>query len=366
MDFTFTDEQTALRELAREILESEVTLERLKAVESAGEGFDADTWGRLAASNLLGLAVPEAQGGMGMGFVELCALLEEVGRAVAPVPAWPALVLGALPLARFGSDAQRERWLAPLARGEVVLTGALAEGDRLSTARAGEGWSLEGRLHNVSAVHLADRILVPGREPEADTVFLVDPKARGVSTTRSQTSRREPLFEVSLEGVAAGPEDALRGEGIAEWIRERGLVGLAALQTGVSARALEITTDYLKQRAQFGAPLGALPAVQHRCADCYIDLEGMRWMMWSAAWKLAEERPASRDAWVAKFWAADAGSRIATATQHLHGGMGVDLDYPIHRYFLWTKALEHSLGSATPQLVRLGRDMARTGPQEMA
>ena len=92
----------------------------------------------------------------------------------------------------------------------------------------------------------------------------------------------------------------------------------------------------------------------------------MRWMTWSAAWKLAAERPAARDALVAKFWAADAGSRIATATQHLHGGMGVDLDYPIHRYFLWSKTLELGLGSATPQLVELGRDMARSGPQELA
>ena len=117
---------------------------------------------------------------------------------------------------------------------------------------------------------------------------------------------------------------------------------------------------------QFGGPLGALPAVQHRCADCYIALEAMRWTMWSAAWKLSEERTASRDARIAKFWAADAGARIATATQHLHGGMGVDMDYPIHRYFLWTKSIEHSLGSATPQLVELGRDMARTGPQEMS
>jgi alkylation response protein AidB-like acyl-CoA dehydrogenase len=143
-------------------------------------------------------------------------------------------------------------------------------------------------------------------------------------------------------------------------------VGIAALQVGVSERALEITTGYVNEREQFGAPLGALPAVQHRCADAYIDLEAMRWVTWSAAWKLSEERPAGRDAQVAKFWAADAGSRIATATQHLHGGMGVDLDYPIHRYFLWTKALELALGSATHQLVDLGRDMARTGPQELA
>ena len=105
--------------------------------------------------------------------------------------------------------------------------------------------------------------------------------------------------------------------------------------------------------------------MQHRSADCYIALDALRWVTWQAAWKLAAGRPAARDARVAKFWAADAGSRIGTATQHLHGGMGVDLDYPIHRYFLWSKRIELALGGATPQLLELGRDMARSGPQEI-
>jgi alkylation response protein AidB-like acyl-CoA dehydrogenase len=161
-------------------------------------------------------------------------------------------------------------------------------------------------------------------------------------------------------------EGVLRGEGIEAWSFERALVGCAATQVGVCERALEITTGYLKEREQFGAPLGALPPVQHRCADAYIALDALRWVTWQAAWRLAEGVPAWREARVAKFWAADAGSRITTATQHLHGGMGVDLDYPIHRYFLWAKALELAYGGATAQLVALGDDMARTGPQERA
>ena len=173
------------------------------------------------------------------------------------------------------------------------------------------------------------------------------------------------MFELSLVGVSVPDADVLCGEAIHQWIHQRMLVGIAATQVGVSERALEITTAFLKEREQFGAPLGALPVVQHRCADCYIALDSMRWVMWMAAWKLAEGRSARRDAWVAKFWAADAGARIGTATQHLHGGMGVDLDYPIHRYFLWSKSLELALGAATPMLVRLGRDMARVGPQEL-
>ena len=364
MDFRFSEEQESLRQLAREILEAEATPERIKAVEAEGTGFDRETWARLGEANLLGLPVPETHGGMGMGFFELCVLLEEMGRAVAAVPVIPTLVLATLPIARFGSEAQKATWLPRAAHGETVLTGAFHGGAPVSARAEGDDWVLEGvRLH-VPAVHLAARVLVPAETPTGEAVFLVDPEAAGLSRVRRQTSRKEPLFELRLDRVRVGSDDVLEGEGIGDWIRERAAVATAALQVGVSGRSLQITTDYVKQREQFGAPLGALPAVQHRCADCYIDLESMRWVTWNAAWKLAEERPASRDVAVAKFWAADAGSRIATATQHLHGGIGVDLDYPIHRYFLWTKALELSLGSATPQLAKLGRDMARSGPPQ--
>jgi alkylation response protein AidB-like acyl-CoA dehydrogenase len=366
MDFRFTEEQTALGALAREILEKEATPERLKQVEAGGDGFDRELWERLSEANLLGLNVPEAHGGMGMGYLELCVLLVEVGRAVAPLPVLPSLVFGALTLGRLGNAAQQQRWLPALAGGKAIWTGPLGASDVASARRQGDGWQLDGRLQQVPALHLAERLVVPARGSDGELLLLVDPGARGVSSVRRRTSRREPVFEVTLEAVEVPDDETVVAPDVLAWLHDRVAVALAATQVGVSERALEITTDYVKEREQFGAPLGALPAVQHRCADAYIDLDAMRWVTWSAAWKLDEQRPASRDARVAKFWAADAGSRIATATQHLHGGMGVDLDYPIHRYFLWTKALELALGSATPQLVSLGRDMARTGPQEFA
>jgi alkylation response protein AidB-like acyl-CoA dehydrogenase len=366
MDFRFSEEQTTLHELAREILGNEISLERLKAVEVRGDWFDREAWTRLAEANLLGLAVAEEHGGMGMGFLELCLLLHEVGRAVAPVPALPALVLGALPLARFGNELQQKEWLGGLAAGDVVLTGAFEPGDPVVARADDGGFVLEGVRPHVPAAHIARAILVPAHTLEGEAVCLVDPAAEGVSLVRSRTSRHEPLFELTLAGVRVDTDAVLAGDGIVDWITQRALVATAAIQTGVCERALEITTAYLRQREQFGAPLGALAPVQHRCADAYIALDALRWVMWQAAWKLAEGRDARRDAWVAKFWAADAGSRITTATQHLHGGMGVDLDYPIHRYFLWAKALELAFGGATPQLAALGGDMARTGPQEMA
>jgi alkylation response protein AidB-like acyl-CoA dehydrogenase len=366
MDFRFSEEQDALRELAREILENEVTVERLKEVEAAGDFFDRATWARLAESNLLGLAVPEAQGGMGMGFLELCLLLVEIGRTVAPLPALPALVHAGLPIARFGSDAQRERWLAPLAAGDAIFAAALGENADVTARREGDALVLDGSCSQVPAAAAAQRVFIATELDGRQALVAIDPNAKGVALEARLTSRHEPCYELTLAGVAAPADDAIVANGIVAWTCERALVATAATQVGVSERALEITVGYLKEREQFGAPLGALPPVQHRAADCFIALDSLRWVMWQTAWKLAEERPATRDVWVTRFWTADAGSKIGTATQHLHGGMGVDMDYPIHRYFLWAKQLELTGGAATPTLATLGADMARTGPQELS
>ncbi len=377
MDFAFTDEQTSIRELARDILEKEVDHERLKRIEAGDEWLDRPLWSTLAEAGLLGIAVPEADGGMGFGFVELCLLLEEVGRSVAVVPVLPTLVFGALPLARYGTQAQREKWLQPVVRGECLLSAALADSgaaevDQPATRarRDGDGWRIDGEKVFVPMAALSQCLLVPAAVDDGAGIFLVDPRAEGVELTPSRLANGENIASLRLSGVAVGEEDVLGGApGGAEqvrWLYERALVAIAAIQVGVSSRALEITAAYVTERVQFGVPIGSFQAVQHRSADGYIDVQAMRWVMWRAAWMLAEERAAGREAAVAKFWASDGGSRLANSAQHLHGGIGVDRDYPIHRYFLWSKSLELSLGGVPHQLNDIGRDMARTGPQEQA
>jgi len=143
---------------------------------------------------------------------------------------------------------------------------------------------------------------------------------------------------------------------------DRGALAAAAQLLGACDRLISLAVDYTGQRVQFGVPIGSFQAVQHRLADCFTDLAAMRWTTWRAAWKLAQSEPATREVLVAKFWAAEGGARITAAAQHLHGGVGVDVDYPIHRYFLAAKALELDLGGATQQLARLGRELARAEP----
>jgi alkylation response protein AidB-like acyl-CoA dehydrogenase len=300
---------------------------------------------------------------MGFGLTELCVLLEELGRVVAPVPVLPTLVLGALPIAESGTDTQRRDWLVPMAAGDVFLTGAFSD-PAVRARRQGGAWVLDGALSLVPAVDVAARVLVPAATQDGVAIFLVDPRASGVSVTGHATSRGEALFDVRLEGVRIDDRDLLGGDvrnGAAAAARagECALAALAAMQVGVCARALELTGAYVRERVQFGVPIGSFQAVQHRLADCYIDVEAMRWTTWRAAWRLAERRPATREVLVAKFWAADGGARVTAAAQHLHGGVGVDVDYPVHRYFLAAKALELALGGATEQLARLGREIAR-------
>jgi 3-oxocholest-4-en-26-oyl-CoA dehydrogenase beta subunit len=376
MDFDFGEEQNTVRELARTILEKEVDSARLRAAEASEGGVDDALWAQLAEANLLGIALPEQHGGLGFGFLELCSFLEEIGRSLAPVPVFETLVLGALPIAEFGTAEQRARWLPEVAAGRALLSGALDDAGSADPAAPAtriraeaDGWRLYGVKREVPCARRAARILVPAAGAEGVALFLVDPAARGVELVPGRYSSGELLCELRLEGVLLAAEDRLGGPGgdgaaAATWLHERALVASAALQAGVSERALRTTADYVRERVQFGVPIGSFQAVQHRCADAFIDLEALRWSTWRAAWRLAEGLPAAREAVVAKFWAADAGSRIANAALHLHGGIGADVDYPIHRYFLRSKALELGLGGAAPQLSWLGKDMARSGPKE--
>jgi alkylation response protein AidB-like acyl-CoA dehydrogenase len=364
MDFSFSPEQEALRDLARRILSDRLTDARRRAVEADPDWFDREAWAELARAKLLGVALPEEYGGGGLGFVELCLLLEAVGWTVAPLPAVPTLV-GALPIAAFGTVAQKRRWLPAVAAGESVLTAALVDSGADDAARPatravrdGAGWRLEGSKAFVPFAHLAERILVPARTEAGVAVFLLDPQAPGVGRERLVTTSGEPQCMLGMAGAAVGADDLLgdpdEGGALVTWLAERAVVGLCAVQAGVTARALAMTAEYTSKREQFGKPIATFQAVGQRAADAYIDVEAIRWTMWQAAWRLAEGLPAAEEAAVAKFWGSEAGHRVVYACTHLHGGMGVDLDYPLHRYYLWSKQFELTLGSAERQLLRLG------------
>ena len=331
----------------------------------AGEWFDAALWNELAKANLTALALPETVGGGGCGLFEACLVLEEQGRHLAPVPLLPTLLCGGLPIAEFGTREQQERWLRPVAEGGAILTAALHEEARslpappaTRAARDGDGWRLHGTKLCVPAADRAEAILVPARTDEGATaVFLVEPGAEGVALERQVTTNREPQSLVKLDGVAAPAAARLGGDSddVAGWLFERATAGLCALQLGIAEEALRRTAIYATDRKQFGQPIGSFQGVQVRAADAFIDIEAMRSTLWQAAWRLAEGLPAATQLSAARWWACIGGHRVTHAAQHLHGGIGSDVDYPIHRYMLWAKQIESTLGGATPELAKLGR-----------
>jgi 3-oxocholest-4-en-26-oyl-CoA dehydrogenase beta subunit len=275
-------------------------------------------------------------------------------------------VQGAAALARFGTPAQQD--LAEQAgRGGVLLAAALAEDDSAdarapstSADRTGSGgWQLTGVKTAVPAGAVADFLLVPARTPDGVAVFLVDASQPGVTVTHQQVTGGDATALVELAGSAGEPVGSVAaGAAIADWLVTRGMVGLCALQLGLTERMLEMTAEYAKRRVQFGKPIGSFQAVAQRLADGFIDVEGIRLTLWQAAWLLASELPSATEVATAKFWAAEAGHRVAHTAVHVHGGVGIDMDGPVHRYFVAAKHNEFALGGATAQLLSIGAALA--------
>jgi 3-oxocholest-4-en-26-oyl-CoA dehydrogenase beta subunit len=373
MDFGFNDEQQAVSEAAAGVFEGLVDPERVAAVEGSDDRVDRELWQALAAADLLGLAVPEENGGGGYGLTELCLLLEAQGNVVAPVPLWETLVLGALPIAHFGSAVHRERWLPGVVRGEVVLTAALngcaaspTSSPAISARTDGDGFVLDGVEPAVPQAHVADRVVVPARVGgagnDAVVLALVDPRAAGVSLRRTVTTNRQIHPHLVLEEVVLGADDIVVGPDLGRaallFTMTASTIALCALQVGVCESALHQTAAYLNGRHQFGRPLSTFQGTMLRAADGAIDIEAMRVTWQNAAWRFDTGRDAVDAARVAKWQASERGQRTVHATQHLHGGIGADVTYPIHRYFLWGKQIELLLGGPSAQLARLGASIA--------
>lgn len=352
MDFALTEAQLELATLTRKIVAGQLT----PALREAGA---PELWPALAKAGVLSAVLPEDAGGSGFGLLEQCAVLVELGRAVAPVPYLPSIV-AASALAEFGTADQRSKWLARAASGEAVLSVALVEelGDEPSSSaeRVDGGWVLTGSKTTVPASG-ADLFLVSASTPDGPAVFLVEPHE--VTITQQQlVDASDDVAWLELSGVRLDDDRLLPGADVADWLTTRYTVGLCASQLGVTERALELTAEYARTRVQFDRPIGSFQAVAQRLADAFVDVAAIRLTLWQAAWRLASDLPAETEVATAKFWAADAGHRVAHTAVHVHGGMGIDVSHELHRYFTAAKRNEFELGGATSQLLRIGATLA--------
>lgn len=371
MDFTLNDDQTAIRDLAAQIFKDQVTDEYLQQFSKDDRSYDETLWQLLADQGLLGLAVPESAGGSGQGFTELCLMMQEQGRRLAPIPLLSNLVLAGLPLAEFASDEQQMTWLAPMAGGQSQLTAALAElgmsdaiAQQVTVTSKGAEWTLNGELQAVPYGAQADAILVPVSDADGQqSVFIVATNTAGVELEDQVTSLGAVQATIRLNNVVLGADSVLgkpgQGAAIVEWIEQRANTVMAGMQVGTTEEALRRTAEYTGERKQFGVPIGSFQAVAMRAADAYINIEAMRSTYWQAMWRISEGLAAEPEVRAAKYWACVGAHHVVYTTQHLHGGIGVDIEFPIHRYFLFAKQVEFMLGGRTTQLRKMGEYLAQ-------
>jgi len=352
VDFTLDDTQTEIAALTAKVL-----------------GVDDDPWRALAGAGLLALALPPDLEGDGLGIAEVAQVLTEVGRAAAPVPAYATLALGVLPVETLGTPAQRADLLPPVAAGEALLTAALHEptapltAEPVATARAGDGkWLLSGVKTAVPYASEATRILTPVSTPHGTAVYLVDPHADGVTLVPTRNSAGTPECTVRLDAVAV-EETALLDSGDSDVgavaaLHRFALAGALALGDGLLAGALALTVKHVGERTQFGRPLATFQAVAGQIADVYVAARTVHLAVTSAVWRLASGLDADADLDVAAYWLAVEAPKALATCHHLHGGVGVDETYPLHRYSSAVKDLGRALGGAAHRLGRLGERVA--------
>jgi len=368
VDFSLSAEQELLKKELRHFLETECPKSVVKKLEASEIGYSAEMWKKMADLGWLGLILPEEYGGVGGSLFDLAVLLEEVGRATAPSPIFSTVVMGVLPILEAGTDQQKKHLLTGVANGEILLSMAVAEPETdyqpqhmstHATHHKDGSFAVSGTKLFVHDAHTASYLLVVARTSKVSdagdgiSIFIIDRNSPGIGLTPLITIAADRQYEVALDKVPCAAGDVLGGLNKGWPVVESTLRKAAALQcvemVGVAHKALELTASYATTRIQFARPIGSFQAVQHRLADMLTDVESARWLSYQAVWRLDKGLPAVREVSIAKAWTSDACQRVVSGAQHIHGGVGFDLDYDLHYHFRWSKALELNLGSAPIQ-----------------
>jgi alkylation response protein AidB-like acyl-CoA dehydrogenase len=364
MDFTLSEEQEMLRKSARKVLADRCPKSCVRQMQTDEKGYNPALWQEMADLGWLGLAIPDLYGGSGMEFIDLCVLLEEMGRACLPGPFFAAVVLGALTILENGNAAQKAAYLPGIAAGKIIMTMALNEADGLyepgsiaATAFMEKNdFIINGVKLFVPNANTADYILCVARTTnESDikqgiTVFIVPASDRGVKCTLLKTISGDKLCEVTFDNVRVSKADVLGsvGEGwpIVEKAVERAAAAACCDTVGVLQKVLEMTLDYTKERKQFDKPIGAFQVIQHYMADMVTYVDGARFTSYQAAWRISEGLPSMRETAIAKTWSAESFEWVITKAHQIFGAVGVTIDHDLHFYTQRGKAAQLSYGNA--------------------
>ena len=365
MEFDLSPEQAILTTTARRFLEKECPKHLVRTVMSGEQDFPRALWRRMAEMGWLGAGIPKEYQGSGASFFDLALLREEMGRALLPGPFVPTVILAARTLLAAGSEEQKKRFLPGIASGDLIFTYAFMESGgvtgpgqmKVAATAEGDDFLIDGIKRFVPEAHLADYIIGvvktgdPGPNDAGVSLFAVEADAPGVDIRPQKTITGERLFDVAFNQVRM-PKSALIGNPDQGWpVVEKVLGEAAAAECGYmvgGARwVLETAVDYAKQRIQFGTPIGSFQAIQHKCADMFLDIDGASFIAYYAAWLISEDDPAqSLIVSEAKTWCGDMYNRVTADGIQVLGGIGFTLEHDMHLYFQKAKALEVAYGDA--------------------
>ena len=362
MEFDFSEEQRAIADMATSVFADFCGDDQVRTFWDSGKSYDGGLWQQLAETGLLGLIVAEEDGGSGMGMLEQMLTLEQQGRHVAPVPLWRQQLAAAV-LARFAAAPLKSAWLEKIISGTSLATLSLdgltaSRGLALSAKPSASGWLLDGRVIAVPLALEAQLAILAAATDTGPRLFIIDLTAAGIEKISGVLTHAEPAADLVFKALQISADQALPVEALS-WLDQRALACIAALQLGVSAEDLRRTVEYTTQRIQFDRPIASFQGIGMRSADCYIDIEALRSTLWQLCWRLDSGLEAEGAARVAKYWASECGHRVAHASSHMHGGMGSDISYPIHRFLYWSRALELTLGGVSANLQVLGEWLAK-------
>jgi alkylation response protein AidB-like acyl-CoA dehydrogenase len=360
MNFQLNEDQRAFADMAQQLFADYCSDELLRAHDASDAPFMQGLWDECVKAGLHSMLVPEAAGGLGLGMTELMAVLEQQGRALALVPLWEQQ-LAAAALARFAPAALQQPVLeqalagVPRALSLTALSSTTAPGLRLRYSAT--GWQLHGVAAAVALGQQASYALLTAAL-EDDTeggmrLLLVNLQQAGVRRVAGRSQHHLDLADLHFDGIALGP-DAVLAVAALGWIEPRAIACLAALQLGVTRQQLCRTVDYVSERRQFDRVIGSFQLVAGQMADGHIALEALRSSVWQLAYRLDAGLGVAPQAWATRALACDTGHRVGHMAQHVHGGIGVDISYPIHRFLYWSRALNAVLGGTEHQLARLG------------
>jgi len=356
MNFQLSEDQHAFAEMAQGLFADFCSDEQLRAHDVCGAPFMADLWRQCVAAGLHTVLVPEAQGGLGLGMTDLMAVLEQQGRALALVPLWEQQVIVAA-LAQFAPAA-----LAPVIghalAGEAPLALSLAalsqsRGASLRLERAGEGWMLSGLAPAVPLGGQARYALLAADCQGEMRLALVDLAQPGVQRSEGLSQHHQALADLSFEALPLAGHAVLPAAATI-WTEQRSIACLAALQLGVTQQQLRRTVEYVSERKQFDRVIGSFQLVAGQMADGHIATETLRTSLCQLVYRLDAGQGSAPQAWATRTLANDTGHRVGHMAQHVHGGIGVDITYPMHRFLYWSRALGSALGGSDYHLAKLG------------